>query len=249
MFSTLYFAILSLRIHLKFLNDERGKENGRWCYRLYYWFTCNLSYYLIFKFLSLLICWSPIGDFRQNFGRQNFFPLALGDQNGRSLERCKLARIWPRRQTKSWLDFVFKLILASTYFENSFKKLPNNWTSFSHWNIHSKAFSKPWYTDVVWDGCSESDKICYKVYNIHVEGARVSQPVPWKGQAGHLSWLDLLENFVNFARCIKWFLSWLRLIYVQMLFPTDLVKVSVLLESLCWITLCSYCFFLFYSVY
>ena len=27
--------------------------------------------------MSLLICWSPIGDFRQNFGRQKFCPLAI----------------------------------------------------------------------------------------------------------------------------------------------------------------------------
>ena len=28
-FSTLYFAAVSLRIHVKFLNDERGKEKDR----------------------------------------------------------------------------------------------------------------------------------------------------------------------------------------------------------------------------
>ena len=28
-FSTLYFAAVSLRIHVEFLNDERGKEKDR----------------------------------------------------------------------------------------------------------------------------------------------------------------------------------------------------------------------------
>ena len=31
---------------------------------------------IIFQ-VSLLISWSPIGDFRQNFGRQKFFPLGM----------------------------------------------------------------------------------------------------------------------------------------------------------------------------
>ena len=30
-----------------------------------------------FSFTQRVICWSPIGDFRQNFGRQIFFPLAM----------------------------------------------------------------------------------------------------------------------------------------------------------------------------
>ena len=32
---------------------------------------------LIIFLISLLICWSPIGDFRQNIGRQIFFSLAI----------------------------------------------------------------------------------------------------------------------------------------------------------------------------
>ena len=47
---------------------------------------------LLIKFLkqvSLLIYWSPIGDFCQNFGHQ-MFCTRHGDQNGRSLERCRL---------------------------------------------------------------------------------------------------------------------------------------------------------------
>ena len=75
-FSTLYFVAVSLRIHVEFLNDERGKEKDRWCCRLYYWL--NPSYYWqFFKQVSLLICWLPIGDFRQNFGRQNFCSLDM----------------------------------------------------------------------------------------------------------------------------------------------------------------------------
>ena len=42
-FSILYFATVSLRIHVEFLNGERGKEKDRWCRRLYYWL--NSSYY------------------------------------------------------------------------------------------------------------------------------------------------------------------------------------------------------------
>ena len=42
-FSTLYCAAVSLRIHVEFLNDKRGKEKDRWCCRLYYWL--NSSYY------------------------------------------------------------------------------------------------------------------------------------------------------------------------------------------------------------
>ena len=30
-----------------------------------------------FSFTQQVICWSPIGDFRKNFGRQIFFPLAM----------------------------------------------------------------------------------------------------------------------------------------------------------------------------
>ena len=77
-FSILYASTVSLRIHVEFLNGERGKENDRWCRSLYYWL--NLSYYSIDNFssnYSLLICWSPIGDFCQNFGHQKFFPLAM----------------------------------------------------------------------------------------------------------------------------------------------------------------------------
>ena len=40
--------------------------------------ACTIKFVLlmiIFQKVSLLICWSPIGDFRQNFGRHNFFHL------------------------------------------------------------------------------------------------------------------------------------------------------------------------------
>ena len=40
-FSTLHFATVSLRIHVEFLNDERGKEKDRWCRRLYYWLSSS----------------------------------------------------------------------------------------------------------------------------------------------------------------------------------------------------------------
>ena len=30
-----------------------------------------------FSFTQQVICWLPIGDFRNNFGRQIFFPLAM----------------------------------------------------------------------------------------------------------------------------------------------------------------------------
>ena len=35
--------------------------------------TGNAAAYSILLIVSLLICWSPIGDFHQNFGRQIFF--------------------------------------------------------------------------------------------------------------------------------------------------------------------------------
>ena len=34
----------------------------------------------------LTVKWSPSPDFRQNFGRQNFFPLAMATKMGHSLE-------------------------------------------------------------------------------------------------------------------------------------------------------------------
>ena len=42
-FSTIYFAAVSLRIHVEFLNDERGKEKDRWCCCLYYWLNSSLT--------------------------------------------------------------------------------------------------------------------------------------------------------------------------------------------------------------
>ena len=42
-FSTLYFAAVSLHIHVEFLNDKRGNEKDRWCCCLSYWL--NLSCY------------------------------------------------------------------------------------------------------------------------------------------------------------------------------------------------------------
>ena len=61
----LHFASSSLRIHVEFMNDERGKEKDRRRRRLYYWL--NLSYYWQFSNKFLLNCWSSTGDFCQNF--------------------------------------------------------------------------------------------------------------------------------------------------------------------------------------
>ena len=65
-FLILFFATLSLLIHVEFLNNKRRKEKDRWCRRLHYWL--NLSYYWqFFMSFSLLICWLPIGDFAKHF--------------------------------------------------------------------------------------------------------------------------------------------------------------------------------------
>ena len=71
-FSTRYLAMVSLRIVFEFLNGE-GKTERQVMPLLA----------LLIKFVLLLIifhvsfCWSPTGDFGQNFGCQIFFPLAM----------------------------------------------------------------------------------------------------------------------------------------------------------------------------
>ena len=82
-FSTLYFATVSWRIHVEFLNDESWKVKDRWCLCFYYWLNFVLHFALLMFFFLVAISrlspeiWSP-----------NNFSTCHGDQNGRSLECC-----------------------------------------------------------------------------------------------------------------------------------------------------------------
>ena len=68
-FSTLYFC------DSKFTHSSRVSELREVKREMQVMPPFDDNYF--FKKVSLLICWSPIGDFRLNFGRQIFFPLAM----------------------------------------------------------------------------------------------------------------------------------------------------------------------------
>ena len=84
-FSTLYFATVSLCIHVEFLNDKRWKEKYSWCCRLNCIINPIINHFSSkFLFYLLVTNWwlSP------EFWSPNIFSTHHGDQNGHSLERC-----------------------------------------------------------------------------------------------------------------------------------------------------------------
>ena len=77
-FSTLYFAAVSLHIHVEFLNDKRGNEKDRWCCCLSYWL--NLSVIDNFSNKSLLVTWIKWNKWRSVFKlnySENTFSVAV----------------------------------------------------------------------------------------------------------------------------------------------------------------------------
>ena len=77
-----HFAAVSLHIHVKFLNNERGKEKDRWCRRLCYWLNSSYIVLLIifqvsFSFNLLVANWRLLPE----FWSPKIFSTHHGDQN------------------------------------------------------------------------------------------------------------------------------------------------------------------------
>ena len=70
---------------------------------------------IIFPISSLLICWSPIGSFYQNFGRQNFFSLAMATKMV-AAGSAEISLIWTLRCKKDCLLCMFFLCMLFMHF-------------------------------------------------------------------------------------------------------------------------------------
>ena len=103
MFSTFYFAAVSLRIHVEFLNDERGKERQVMLLLvlLIKFFLLWIIFQINFSFNLLVVDWRLLPE----FWRPKYFFTAIGriqTYHPRLFGMCS----WPHNMADWWLNPV-----------------------------------------------------------------------------------------------------------------------------------------------